>query len=239
MNSPKCCFPACSARGNMRFKSGERMKCVHETTYLGASVAKRVDPDRKSEDESLLQWPFKKLDIFWLKTNCNKKRKLLVYNAVITSKLVYGLETLEPTASAEKILNTFQLKGERKILQLHTTFNTRSNTNEYVYNRANEVTNAPSVGIHRKIKPLTEVLGERRLKLLGHVLRRDRQHPLHQAAFKTQSAVPRETEQRRVGRPRQFWTTANMEKAWNIITSKDVSVPKVPFNNTTEQYERR
>ena len=164
---------------------------------------------------------FKKLDIFWLKTNCNKKRKLLVYNAVITSKLVYGLETLEPTASAEKILNTFQLKGLRKILQLHTTFNTRSNTNEYVYNRANEVTNAPSLGIHRKIKPLTEVLGERRLKLLGHVLCRDRQHPLHQT---------RETEQRRVGRPRQFWTTANMEKAWNIITSKDVSVPKVPFN---------
>ena len=76
---------------------------------------------------------------------------------------------------------------------------------------------------------LTEVLGERRLKLLGHVLRRDRQHPLHQAAFKTQSAVPRETEQRTVGRPRQFWTTANMEKAWNILTSKDVSVPKVPF----------
>ena len=84
--------------------------------------------------------------------------------------------------------------------------------------------------VRAAVQPLTEVLGERRLKLLGHVLRRDRQHPLHQAAFKTQSAVPRETEQRRVGRPRQFWTTANMEKAWNIITSKDVSVPKVPFN---------
>ena len=134
----------------------------------------------------------KKLDIFWLKTNCNKKWKLLVYGAVITSKLLYGLETLEPTESAGKLLNTFQLKGLRKILQLHTTFINRSNTNEYVYKRANEVTNAPSTGIHRKIKPLTEVLGERRLKLLGHVLRRDRQHPLHQAAFKTQSAVPRE-----------------------------------------------
>ena len=152
---------------------------------------------------------------------------IVVFIAVFIS---ISVATLEPTESAGKLLNTFQLKGLRKILQLHTTFINRSNTNEYVYKRANEVTNAPSAGIHRKIKPLTEALGERRLKLLGHVLRRDRQHPLHQAAFKTQSALPRETEQRRVGRPRQFWTTTNMEKAWNIITSNDVSVPRVPFN---------
>ena len=231
LNQSKCCFLAYNARSSIRFKSGERMTCVQETTYLGASVSKRVDPRQEIRRRiSATMVIFKKLDIFWLKTNCNKKWKLLVYDAVITSKLLYGLETLEPTESAGKLLNTFQLKGLRKILQLHTTFINRSNTNEYVYKRANEVTNAPSAGIHRKIKPLTEVLGERRLKLLGHVLRRDRQHPLHQAAFKTQSAVPRETEQRRVGRPRQFWTTTNMEKAWNIITSNDVSVPKVPFN---------
>ena len=126
----------------------------------------------------------KKLDIFWLETKCNKKWKLLVYNAVITTKLLYGLETLEPTESAGKLLNTVQLKGLRKIRQVHTTFINRSNPTAYVYKRANEVTNAPSAGMRRKIKPLTEVLGERRLKLLGHVLHRDRQHPLHQPFLK-------------------------------------------------------
>ena len=204
---------------------------VQETTYLGASVSKRVDPRQEIRKRiSATMVTLKKLDIFWLKTNCSQKWKLLVYNAVVISKLLYGLETLEPTESAGKLLNTFQLKGLRKILQLHTTYINRNNTNDYVYKRANEVTNAPIAGIHRKIKPLTEVLGERRLKLLGHVQRRDRQHPLHQTAFKTQSAVPRETDQRRVGRPRKFWTTENMEKAWNIIASNDISVPKVPFN---------
>ena len=64
----------------------------------------------------------------------------------------------------------------------------------------------------RQIKPLTEILEDRKLKLLGHVLRRDRQHGLHQAAFSTRSALPRETEHRRRGRPRQFWTTNNMSK---------------------------
>lgn len=44
LNQSKCCFLAYNARGSIRFKSGERMTCVQETTYLGASVSKRVDP---------------------------------------------------------------------------------------------------------------------------------------------------------------------------------------------------
>jgi hypothetical protein len=74
------------------------------------------------------------LDIFWIKTHCSKKWKLLVFNAVITSKVLYGLETLEPTEAAGRLLNTFQLKGLRKILKLHTTFVQRNNSDEYVYN---------------------------------------------------------------------------------------------------------
>ena len=131
-------------------------------------------------------WPY------GIKTHCSKKWKLLVFNAVITSKVLYGLETLEPTEAAGRLLNTFQLKGLRKILKLHTTFVQRDNSNEYVHRRANETINSPSVGPGRQIKPLTEILEDRRLKLLGHVLRRDRQHPLHQAAFSTRSALPRE-----------------------------------------------
>ena len=119
------------------------------------------------------------MGIFWIKTHCSKKWKLLVFNAVITSKVLYGLETLEPTEAAGRLLNTFFL------LQ-------RNNFNEYVYRRANETINAPSEGSGRQIKPLTEILEDRKLKLLGHVLRRDGQHPLHQAAFSTRSALPRE-----------------------------------------------
>ena len=103
----------------------------------------------------------KKLDIFWGKAQCNRSWKLRVFNAVITSKVLYGLETLEPTESAGRLLNTFQLKGLRKILKLHTTYIQRHNTNEYVYRRANETLNAPTTGFDRKIKPLTEILEER------------------------------------------------------------------------------
>ena len=132
------------------------------------------------------------------------------------------------------LIIAYTILGLRKILKLHTTFVQRQNTNEYVYRRANEIVNAPTEGDGRKIRPLTEVLEQRRLKLLGHVLRRDRQHPMHQAAFKTQSAIPRETEQRRVGRPRQFWTTTNMEKAWNVIKVNDEQLLTCLSISTTE-----
>ena len=112
----------------------------------------------------------KKLDIFWIKTHCSKKWKLLVFNAVITSKVLYGLETLEPTEAAGRLLNTFQLKGLRKILKLHTTFVQRNNSNEYVYRRANETINSPSVGPGRQIKPLTETLEDRKCSELGELM---------------------------------------------------------------------
>ena len=154
------------------------------------------------------------MDIFWIKTHCSKKWKLLVFNAVITSIVLYGLES---HGSSWKAIKHVPTKGFTKKMKLHTTFVQRNNSNEYVYRRANETINAPSEGPGRQIKPLTEILEDRKLKLLGHVLRRDRQHPLHQAAFSTRSALPREIEHRRRGRPRQFWTTNNMRKAWEVI----------------------
>ena len=162
-----------------------------------------------------------------------------MYSSVIVSKPLYGLESLEPTDATGKLLGAFQLKGLRQILRLHTTFIQRLNTNEYVYRRANEVLNSPTEGNGRKIKPLTEVLDDRRLKLLGHVLRREREHPLHQAAFKMQSALPRETKQRRVGRPRKFWTTSNMDKAWEIIAVHDGAVPNLPFDEHSRNMRER
>ena len=146
------------------------MASTNEAKYLGASITQTINPKHEIRKRiSAAMAILKKLDIFWLKTQCSKKWKLLVYNAVITSKVLYGLETLEPTESASRLLNTFQLRGLRKIIRLHTTYIQRQNTNDYVYQRANEIVNGATDGPTRKIKPLTEILEERKLRLLGHV----------------------------------------------------------------------
>ena len=139
------------------------MTSTDEAKYLGALITRTIIPrDEIRKRISATMVVLKKLDVFWLKNQCSKKWKLLVYNAVITSKVLYGLQTLEPTESASRLLNTFQLRGLRKILRLHTTYIQRQNTNEYVYRRANEIGNGA-------IKPLTEILAERKMRLLGHM----------------------------------------------------------------------
>ena len=211
-----------------------------DLTYLGTSITRTVDPKHEIRRRiSATMAILKNLDIFWGRTQCNRSWKLRVFNAVITSKVLYGLETLEPTESAGRLFNTFQLKGLRKILKLHTTYIQRHNTNEYVYRRANETLNAPTTGFDRKIKPLTEILEEKKLKLLGHILRRDRNHPLHQTIFSTTSALPRETEMRRVGRPKQFWTSNNMQKTWEVIRNTDPSAPQIPFDRYNREIRER
>ena len=77
------------------------------------------------------------------------KWKILVFDAVIRSKLLYGLETAMLTDAAQHKLNVFQLKGLRKILRMKTTFVDRANTNARVLVKANEV--LETEGSRRKV----------------------------------------------------------------------------------------
>ena len=79
----------------------------------------------------------KRLDLFWKQARVPTKWKIQVFNAVCVSKLLYSLEALQPTEAAASKLDTFQLKGLRKILKMSTTYIDRTNTNHEVYRRAN------------------------------------------------------------------------------------------------------
>ena len=80
LNHTKCCYIANNCGGAVRFKNGEEMNCVEETTYLGDSITKQVDPRHEIRKRiSATMAVLTKIDVFWLKANCNKKWKMLVY----------------------------------------------------------------------------------------------------------------------------------------------------------------
>lgn len=91
-----------------------------------------------------------------------------------------------------------------------------------------------SVGPDRKIKPLTEIFPSKRLKLLGHVLRRERQHPLHQVTFASNSAMPRIPNTRLVGRPRKCWTLENISREWDILRTQDAHHALITFDQNIQ-----
>ena len=56
----------------------------------------------------------------------------MALDAVLRSQLLYGLESAELGMTLLNKLDTFQLKGLRKILKLDTTYVNRANTNRAV-----------------------------------------------------------------------------------------------------------
>eukprot|EP00972_Heterocapsa_arctica_P025365 3735720-Heterocapsa_arctica.AAC.1 len=59
----------------------------------------------------------KKLNTFWTKSPSSIKWKLRVYDAVIVSTLLYGLEALSLTDADRAKLDAFQSRGLRKYLE--------------------------------------------------------------------------------------------------------------------------
>ena len=71
------------------------------------------------------------------------------------------------------------------------------------------------------VKPFTELLDERRIKLAGHILRSPNSDPLRQVTYQPDSAEPVEIGKRRIGRPRQQWTFRSNELIHSKLSHTD------------------
>ena len=132
----------------VKFKDGTLVKSMSESKYLGCFLNNKTDPDRelnKRKADVYVTW--KRLEEFWKNSNCDFRFKLIVYDAVIRAKLMYGLESLQLNKDKLESINAFQRKGLRQILKMLTTHGqhvlgkARSNTNELLYQLTNAKVN--------------------------------------------------------------------------------------------------
>ena len=105
-----------------------------------------------------------RLRVFFRHGNSTFTQKLRVFHAILGSKLMYGLESTMLNQSVLKWLDTFLLKGLRKILQLPTTYVDRSYTNACVIDRAN--TELETEG-HEAMTLLSDLRKKKRMALLA------------------------------------------------------------------------
>ena len=101
---------------SITFQNGNPLSNNYETTYPGNEINKEVniklDISAKIHE---VRKTWYKLVTYWKATNASKKWQLIIYDAIIRSKLLYGLETVYITDSLQKKLNAFQLRGIRTI----------------------------------------------------------------------------------------------------------------------------
>ncbi len=139
LNKKKCEVIYTSENANVHFMDGAKITRKDEVKYLGCDINEKASTDREIRARlANTMTVLKKLDLFWLHSDCPTRTKIIALDAIIRAKLLYGLESAQLIPSVLKRLETFQLKVLRKILRLQTTYMDRANTNKKVYRLAND-----------------------------------------------------------------------------------------------------
>ena len=116
LNKSKCELLNLNCTQRIRFRDRTLVPLVSEARYLGCVVNDKGDPKRevnKRLSETYLIW--KKLEMLWKHSDGSVKEKLIVYDAVVRSKLVYALESLQINDDLKRKMDAFQLKGRVRI----------------------------------------------------------------------------------------------------------------------------
>ena len=108
-----------------------------------------------------------KLDMFWKKALVSTTWKLRVHDAVISNKLLYGLESASLTNAEYERLGSFQIMALRKMLGMKHSYLSHV-SNEVVMQRANQRIRLKE-GI--TMTKMSEKLINRQIKFMSHLLR--------------------------------------------------------------------
>ena len=109
-------------------------KCINLTTNRQTSTIKYRDGSKvpRSSRVVYLGTSLTDTQTLWDKANTTTAWKLRVYNAIVKTKLLYSLETIQLTKSELSKIDAFQMKGLRRILKIPSTYIDRTHTNDVV-----------------------------------------------------------------------------------------------------------
>ena len=153
---------------------------------------------------------WQKLGPFFKHSNCTNKFKLQVYQSVVASKLLYGLETAQLNCSTQRKLDTFQLRGIRQILHITTTFVNRTHTNPYVYEQASQV-------MGRTLLPLSQQYNLRKATKFLTLLKDNAVKQEQLITVNLTTLRPPTTGPLRVGNPRDNWVLKTTAWYWDWL----------------------
>ena len=129
---------------SVKFASNDFVPRHKKATYLGTLLTDTNDNHAELNNRIAdTTATANKLKIFWQKAQTDVKWKLQVYDAIVKSKLLYGLECIQLTHVEQNRLDAYQMKGIRRILNIPPTCVDRTWTNKMVMERATEEAGKP------------------------------------------------------------------------------------------------
>ena len=150
------------------------------------------------------------LQLFWSKAGTTVKWRLRVFEATLSSKLLYGLETMQLTKSELNSIDVFQMKMLKNNLRVPSTYIDRAWTNQRIIENLSQQFGYRHVSLSNRWK-LNKIC------LLGHILRALPLDPMREVLFDSGTFTPRIEYTRRVGKPRANWLLETCQDAYALI----------------------
>ena len=171
--------------------------------YLGSLLCSdgRIDSEL-SRRLGVATSDFRALAKVWRHSSITRARKVELFNACVVSKLLYALHVAWLGVAGQRRLDAFQARCLRKIFGIGHSYWSR------VSNEA--------VRCQARSKPLSELLLERQLLLMGSIARRSDTDVSRKCVFEPGTVNLRQLGRRRRGRPRHTWCKCVYEKALEV-----------------------
>ena len=218
LNQNKCVLLRMNSVRTVHYMNGEQIPIKDKAVYLGSVVTGNGNQHAEVQARiSAATVTWKRLQTFWRKAPVTVKWKIRVYDSVILSKLVYGLNSLSLTDTDNNKLDAFHMKGLRKILSIPHAYISRV-TNEQVLASANR---RARLNKGKEITIASQRLDRSQLTLFGHILRAERDDPMRSVAVDDRGERLK-ANFRRVGRPRVKWYDVVRKIAENDLIKQEI-----------------
>ena len=187
-----------NSKSNVGIKiNGSNVEETEEFTYLGAKLCKEGGGMRDLRNRiSKARGAFIKLKKIWSSKSITRRTKIKLYKTLVVPVLLYGCETWKMNKGDDKEIDVFQNKCLRKILKVQWKDHVST---EELLKRA-------------EMEPLSQEVMRRRWKMIGHILRKDKN--CDEGIALTWAPEGR----RRRGRPKTTWRRTvereRMEGGW-------------------------
>ena len=203
LNHNKYILLGMNSLGDVQYLDGGYMPIAGRAPYLGTNMSAKGNLHFEMNIRIInTTATLNKLDLFWKKVPVSTTWKLRVHDAVITSKLLYGLGSAS--------LDSFQIKALREMLGIKHSYHSHV-SNEVVTQRANQRVRLKE---GKTITKMFEKLVDRQIKFMAHLLRVEEDDltktcTINQNGFRISAGF------KRTGRPRIKWYDQVMNACFN------------------------
>ena len=220
-NQDKCILLGMNSLGSVQYIDGGLMPTAERAPHLGTNMSAKGNPHLEINTRIIsTTTTLNKLDMLWKKAPVSTTWKMRVHDAVISSKLLYGLESASLTNAEYERLDSFQIKALRGILGIKLPHHSHI-SNEVVMQRANQRIRLKEGKV---ITKMSDQLINRQIKSMAHFLRSE-ENDIMKTCTLDNSGLGVIAGFKRTGRPRIKWYDQVMNSCFDRLVKMSLPLP--------------